>query len=64
MRVREKCKPDSEDVQIQGPRRDPHQELMLLEKLTGKYSLFLLINLLHNLHHYIEEIAKRKYYKK
>ena len=39
MRVREECKPDSEDVQIQGPRRDPHQELMLLEKLTGNYSL-------------------------
>ena len=39
MRVREECKPDSEDVQIQGPRRDPHQELMLLEKLTGNYRL-------------------------
>ena len=39
MRVREECKPDSEDVQIQCARRDPHQELMLLEKLTGNYRL-------------------------
>ena len=45
MRVREECKPDSEDVQIQGPRRDPHQELMLLEKLTGNYSLMDVISL-------------------
>ena len=37
MRVREECKPDCQEVQIQGPCRDSHQELMLLEKLTGNY---------------------------
>lgn len=43
MLVREKCKPDSEEVQIQGRCGDSLQELMLLEKLTGNYTLFIVI---------------------
>ncbi len=48
MRVREKCKPDSEEVQMQGRCGDSLQELMMLESSQGTIGYLLLFYLIIN----------------